>query len=130
MKTPPKKEARPTADAPANKNTTSTLAKNYRVSLPLQACAKNVDNSPLVCSAQKSGERESRALLCFIAQKLAEIEAQLHSPLAVRQLHLRYCARCGERVTNQNVGGYEGRSALTGDSFAWLALMTWRIRNE
>jgi hypothetical protein len=87
------------------------------VFLSPQACAKNVDNSPLVCSAQKSGERESRALLCFIAQKLTEIEAQLHSPLAVRQLHLRYCARCGERVTNQNVGGYEGRSALTGRLF-------------
>jgi hypothetical protein len=53
-------------------------------------------------------------LLCFIARKLSEIEAQLKSPLTARQLHFRYCARCGERVTNANVGGYEGRSALTG----------------
>jgi hypothetical protein len=68
----------------------------------------------LVCSAQKSRDRESRALLCTILGKLCEIEAQLKSPLAVRQLHLRYCCRCGERVTNANVGGYEGKSALTG----------------
>ncbi len=53
-------------------------------------------------------------LLCVIARKLSEIEAQLHSPLTARRLHWRYCANCGERVTNQNVGGYEGRSALTG----------------
>jgi hypothetical protein len=85
-----------------------------------QACATTVDNSPLVCSAQKSRASESTALLRHIVAKLAEIEAQLKSPLAVRQLHLRYCCKCGERVTNANVGGYEGKSALTGLLFCDL----------
>ena len=59
-------------------------------------------------------------LLCLILRKLSEIEAQLKSPLTARRLHWRYCARCGERVTNANVGGYEGRSALTGRLFCQL----------
>lgn len=67
-------------------------------------------------------EFELRALqlLCLIVRKLSEIEAQLKSPLTARRLHLRYCAKCGERVTNENVGGYEGRSALTGRLFCTL----------
>lgn len=60
------------------------------------------------------------ALLRYIAAKLVEIEAQLHSPLTARCLHLRYCVGCGERVTNANVGGYEGRSALTGRLYCEL----------
>jgi hypothetical protein len=60
---------------------------------------------------------EDRALLRYIAAKLVEIEAQLKSPLVARQLHLRYCAVCGVRFTNANVGGYEGRSALTGQLY-------------
>jgi hypothetical protein len=70
--------------------------------------------------AQQDYDERSLQLLCFMARKLAEIEASLKSPLTARQLHLRYCARCGERVTNANVGGYEGRSALTGRLFCNL----------
>jgi hypothetical protein len=94
--------------------------------LPQQNC----DRVPLVCGAQKSrGETferesatESRAipLLRLIVAKLTEVEAQMKSPLAVRQLHLRYCKVCGVRVTNRNVGGYEGRSALTGRLYCEL----------
>jgi len=62
----------------------------------------------------------SLQLLCLITRKLSEIQAQLKSPLTARQLHLRYCARCGERVTNANVGGYEGKSALTGRLYCLL----------
>jgi hypothetical protein len=61
-------------------------------------------------------------LLCWIAAKLSEIEAQLHSPLTARRLHWRYCAKCGERATNANVGGYEGRSALTGRLYCELCV--------
>ena len=57
------------------------------------------------------------ALVVRLEGELAEIEALLHSPLTARRLHLRYCVRCGERVTNANVGGYDGRSALTGRLF-------------
>jgi hypothetical protein len=60
---------------------------------------------------------EDRALLRYIASTLTEMVAQLKSPLTARQLHLRYCVNCGVRVTNQNVGGYEGKSALTGRLF-------------
>ena len=74
---------------------------------------KACDPSPLVCSR----DRDTRPLLGLILAKLSEIEARLASPLTARRLHLRYCARCGERVTNANVGGFEGRSALTGRLF-------------
>ena len=90
-----------------------TSATNTAAPCTSQVC----DNSPLVCSAQKSRASESTALLRHIVAKLSEIEAQLHSPLTARRLHWRYCARCGERVTNHNVGGYEGKSALTGRLF-------------
>jgi hypothetical protein len=82
---------------------------------------KACDHTPLICSSQKrydgNTRSETRALLCLIVRKLSEIQAQLASPLTARQLHWRYCARCGERVTNANVGGYEGKSALTGRLF-------------
>ena len=119
MKWPPKKAGvlRHTPDHPK-----SQLEAQINSALKIaqhQVCAHKfarpeVDSTPLVCSAQKSRDRESRALLCTILGKLCEIEAQLKSPLAVRQLHLRYCCKCRERVTNKNVGGYDGRSALTG----------------
>jgi hypothetical protein len=71
-------------------------------------------------SEPETRERETRALLCQILRKLAEIDATLHSPLTARRLHLRYCAQCGERVTNRNVGGFEGKSALTGQLYCDL----------
>ena len=114
MNSPSRREG--ARQAPIPQTLLNLSPRNTAERSSLQAC----DSVPLVCSAKKSGERESRALLCFIAQKLTEIEAQLHSPLPARQLHLRYCARCGERVTNQNVGGYEGKSALMGRLFCEL----------
>ena len=87
---------------------------------PTPKCFASVDHTPLICSAQRrqeTPERESRALLRHIVAKLSETEAQLHSPLTARRLHLRYCAKCGERFTNANLGGFEGRSALTGRLF-------------
>ncbi len=69
--------------------------------------------------AQDPKERELKFLRLILAE-LAEIRAQLKSPLAVRQLHLRYCCKCGERVTNQNIGGYDGESALFGRLYCML----------
>jgi hypothetical protein len=119
MKWPPKREGALPAPIPLLFNSATSTA--FR--LPLQANEENVDRPPLVCSTQRRSqtrERESRALLRHIVAKLSEIQAQLHSPLAVRQLHLRYCAICRERVTNANCGGFEGRSALTGRLFCEL----------
>jgi formylmethanofuran dehydrogenase subunit E len=73
--------------------------------------------NPTTDQHERELQLRSLQLLCLIVRKLSEIEAQLHSPLTARQLQWRYCARCGERVTNANVGGYEGRSALTGRLF-------------
>lgn len=33
------------------------------------------------------------------------------------ETELRRCVGCGAHVTNENLGGYNGRSALTGDLF-------------
>jgi hypothetical protein len=65
--------------------------------------------------AHKAAQPESvTSLLRYIITRLAEIDAKLASPLTARRLHFRYCCKCGVRVTNQNVGGYEGCPALTG----------------
>jgi hypothetical protein len=66
---------------------------------------------------RKSAATPELQLLRYIVAKLVEIEAQLKSPLTARQLHLRFCVGCGTRVTNKNVGGFTGRSALTGRLF-------------
>jgi hypothetical protein len=97
------------------------LQRNWRSVISQQVC----DTTPLVCGAErpsKPHERESRAMLCLILRRLSEIDAKLESPLTARQLHWRYCAKCGERVTNANCGGYEGRSALTGRLFCQLCV--------
>lgn len=145
MHSPSKREGAWPAPIPKLNLNSATNTAHVRST---QACEQLVDNSPLICSAQKwcehdntrieqlendakevcadcghfprfvsqseTRERETRALLCLILRRLSEIEAQLKSPLAARRLYLRYCAKCGERVTNANVGGYEGKSALTG----------------
>jgi hypothetical protein len=94
-----------------------------------QACGTNVDPVPLVCGAQRGCDhsntqpqtraRESHEiqLLRLILSKLAEIQATIASPLVKRQLWPRFCVSCGVLVTNKNVGGFTGRSALTGKLF-------------
>jgi hypothetical protein len=121
MKTPPKRASAP-PDAPDPQSL--QLAQLKSAVAIVQVC----DDSPLVCSAQKSRSREDRALLRFIANKLTEIEATIHSPLVVRQLHLRYCCCCGERVTNANVGGYTGKSTLTGRLYCTLCAEAMKLK--
>jgi hypothetical protein len=122
---PREKRAGAVLRAPAEK--LLQLSQNScRTVVPQEGC----DTGPLVCGAERRFktheldtlriQRESRALLCLILRKISEIEAKLQSPLTARQLHWRYCAKCGERVTNANVGGYEGRSALSGRLFCQL----------
>jgi hypothetical protein len=118
MKWPPKKGRRLEGACPKTTPLPQLEAQGNCGKAFAQAQA---DPTPLVCSA-KNSRSESHAMLRHIVAKLSEIEAQLKSPLAVRQLHLRYCAKCGERVTNANVGGYEGKSALTGRLYCDLCV--------
>ncbi len=74
----------------------------------------------LTQGAQRVKRTLELQMLRLIVAKLSEIETRLNSPLTARQLHRRYCCGCGVAVTNRNIGGYEGRSALTGRLFCDL----------
>jgi hypothetical protein len=84
-----------------------------------EKAAKRWQQQTMQVLTQDPKECELKFLRLILA-KLAEIESQLKSPLTARQLHFRYCCICGERVTNKNVAGYEGKSALTGRLFCEL----------
>jgi len=65
-----------------------------------------------------SAARKKERGLCTTAFQNAELARAYHfwskTQLVSRRKHRRACVACGSAVTNRNLGGFDGRSALSG----------------
>ena len=72
-------------------------------------------------SARPPAKEKARSF-CYRARERLQVGYQAVALLQGQKLkfvasetELRCCVECGVRVTNQNLGGHHGRSALSGD---------------